>query len=835
MTGNIRWGAGSLYGIRSRWAGGLHILLAALIAVPPPLLANPSGGSVASGSARISSSGSTLTVQQLTANAIINWRDFSINSGQLTKFVQPSALSAALNRVTGGLSSSISGTLQANGRIYLINPNGITVGPTGVINAQSFIASTLGLTDSQFLARGNMTFSGASQAGVANAGKITALGGDLLLVGRTVRNTGTLTSQSGTTGLAAGSQVLFTAGGSQRVFVQAGSGSGGTGVDQRGQIQAASAELAAAGGNVYALAINSAGPLTASRVRLTGDKIALAGNTTTSGDQIYTGAVTAQNSIALTSNSGALTFNGSVTEGADLTTNSAKNTSFNGAVSAQGRVHSNTTTSAGAVLINGGSVSSGGDQIYNGAARLGADTTLTSRSGGVIFNSAALDGPFALISNSALNTTFQKAVGASAALSSLTINITGPSGHIRPNGGVVRTTGDQVYNGPVYADNAATLTSTSGSISFLKDVHAASSLTSTVLGSGNINLGGGSIVSGGDQTYNGPLFLTTPMTLSSLQGNLTINGSVNSGGGTPVCGDTCSLTTTSAGNTNFNATFMNLSSLTSTAHEIFLKITNGIGLTGGATFNGPVMLRSDLSIGGDPGGVVFNGTVDGGYRLSVATLPSVTFKAAVGSIIPLASLDVSNGDETVYLNGGSITTVGDQTYSDYALLLGSDNTLTSTKGSITIGNAYSTLNGGYNLVTNSYLNTTFSGQIGGNGFYSNAPLKSLTANVTGPGQINLNTSLIATVNDQTYKAPIMLGADDSLTSQSGPLEFNGTIDGAWNLTTTSSGNTDFFRPVGSVTPLQSLNATITGPGSINKHGNTITTTGSQTYNGPVNP
>ena len=177
----------------------LRVGLALLLAVPAAW-ANPSGGVVTSGSATIGSSGSTLTVNQTTDRAIINWNDFSIASGETTRFVQPSATSAALNRVTSANPSSILGTLSANGQIYLINPNGITVGADGVINTQSFIASTLGLTDSQFLAGGDMIFSGPSQAGVVNAGQITALGGDVLLVGRTVRNTGTLTSENGTTG-----------------------------------------------------------------------------------------------------------------------------------------------------------------------------------------------------------------------------------------------------------------------------------------------------------------------------------------------------------------------------------------------------------------------------------------------------------------------------------------------------------------------------------------------------------------------------------------------------------------------------------------------------------
>ncbi|MGJ8716514.1 MAG: hypothetical protein ACSHXG_15540, partial [Maribacter stanieri] len=68
---------------------------------PSLLQANPSGGVVSSGDAIIQSSGNTLTIDQLTDQAIINWQDFSIQSGELTQFNQLSRSSAVLNRVVG--------------------------------------------------------------------------------------------------------------------------------------------------------------------------------------------------------------------------------------------------------------------------------------------------------------------------------------------------------------------------------------------------------------------------------------------------------------------------------------------------------------------------------------------------------------------------------------------------------------------------------------------------------------------------------------------------------------------------------------------------------------
>src|SRR5271156_3277875 len=90
-------------------AMGLSLLL--VWSQTAPVLGNPTGGTVVAGSASIANSGSTETINQSTINAIINWQQFSINSGELTKFIVPSSASATLNRGTGGNISAIYVTL----------------------------------------------------------------------------------------------------------------------------------------------------------------------------------------------------------------------------------------------------------------------------------------------------------------------------------------------------------------------------------------------------------------------------------------------------------------------------------------------------------------------------------------------------------------------------------------------------------------------------------------------------------------------------------------------------------------------------------------------------
>ena len=120
----------------------------------------PTGASVASGSVGISSTSSDMTITQGTSNAIVNWNSFSIGKNNSVTFVQPDAASSILNRVTGNTSSTIAGTLSANGQVYLVNPNGIAITPTGSVKVGAgFVASTLDISDEDYLS-GNLAFSG---------------------------------------------------------------------------------------------------------------------------------------------------------------------------------------------------------------------------------------------------------------------------------------------------------------------------------------------------------------------------------------------------------------------------------------------------------------------------------------------------------------------------------------------------------------------------------------------------------------------------------------------------------------------------------------------------
>ncbi|TCT01741.1 MBG domain-containing protein, partial [Aquabacter spiritensis] len=254
---------------------GAAVLAASLAGMARAQNVLPAGGVVAAGAAAIAQTApNSLTVTQSSANAIVNWTSFSIGAGNSVRF--ENGAGATLNRVTGFSRSQIDGALSASGSLYLVNPNGITVGPTGsVTTGGSFVASTHDVSDADFLAGGAMTFRGSSKASVINYGAIGSLGGDVALIARKVENTGSVTAPAGTAALVAGYEVLMRDGAlSDGKFVVKVGGSD-TEAKTSGVIKAAEVELKASGGNVYALAGNTASLTKATGIANKGGRIFL--------------------------------------------------------------------------------------------------------------------------------------------------------------------------------------------------------------------------------------------------------------------------------------------------------------------------------------------------------------------------------------------------------------------------------------------------------------------------------------------------------------------------------------------------------------------------------
>ena len=182
----------------------------ASIAAPPTPNQLPIGGTVATGTATINTTGSTMNINQSSNRAAINWNGFDIGSNATVNFVQPSTSAVALNRISSSNPSQIYGNLNANGQVYLMNSAGIYFAPGANVNVGGIVATTHQMGDADFM-NGSNTFSRNGATGsVVNDGTIkSGIGGYIALLAPDVQNKGVLVAQQGTIALAGGEAITL--------------------------------------------------------------------------------------------------------------------------------------------------------------------------------------------------------------------------------------------------------------------------------------------------------------------------------------------------------------------------------------------------------------------------------------------------------------------------------------------------------------------------------------------------------------------------------------------------------------------------------------------------
>jgi len=205
---------------RGRGKSSKRKLVAAALSLSVGIVqAGPTGGQVTAGNGAITQSGATTTIRQSSQNLSLNWQTFNIAPQETVDFVQPNSTAVAVNRILDPNGSVIMGHLNANGQVYLINPNGVIFGKGAEVNVGGLVASTLDLDPSS---TGNAkTFTGTGSASILNEGTITAAsGGAVALLGNHVGNTGTISAQLGSVALGAGSAATLTFSGTRLVSMQ---------------------------------------------------------------------------------------------------------------------------------------------------------------------------------------------------------------------------------------------------------------------------------------------------------------------------------------------------------------------------------------------------------------------------------------------------------------------------------------------------------------------------------------------------------------------------------------------------------------------------------------
>ena len=793
----------SLYGAPHlpAWAGG-NVL--------------PTSMAVVSGQASLSQNGAALNIRT-SDKAVLNWQSFSIGAPNSVVFQQPSASSQVLNRVLGQDPSNILGTLQSNGKVWLINPNGVLFGAGARIDVGGLVASTLNIDTDDFInGRLLLKQNGLSAGTVVNQGQITTpYGGQVLLIGSSVQNTGTISAPGGQAALLAAGQVELVDTGtpfmSVKVPVLAGQ------VQQAGSVSAGRID-------VYGAVVNQEGALTASVMeqnaqgqivlRASGDVTLAAGSVT----QASGGTVN------IRSDAGTVAVNGSVT--ASAASGDGGQVRVDGAVVDVG--------STGQVRADAGDVGQGGQVVL-------MSENLTRVSGALSARGGAQGGDGGLIETSThQQLDIQSVPDASAPagkagtwlVDPYDITIVAGAGATNINSSTpFAATGNTAQLGAdliTSALNAGTSVSVStggvGTGTQNGDITVASAINATTPAGATLSL-------------NAWRNINVNSAISAAAGggalNVALNANQGAGGGTATISSTGSIslnggTLTLGANTNL--TSGTLKDLTAT--NTGLKL---ITASGTSTLNN-VTLDTDLSIS--------NATINVPNTLTVNAGRTITMGGTAGS---LNYLNFTGSGTTPLLTGGGTVSFASGSSTLAPSVVGS--TLTIDSGiTVKAAGGSGTVGGSYGLVNKALLQSTSGSgtlSVTGTNWVNQGVIQANGGNVYFYGSVNsadLGTwqqlsgtvTLAGTLNNTgvTYD----LGGG----SNAGNLNLNGTIVGGTITSSTAAKlvpvNTSTLNNVTLDTDLGITNATINVPNTLTVNtgrtvtmaGGTLTFTGSGT-------
>lgn len=262
----------------------LNRVLALLPFLLGTLEALPAGMEVLSGDVSVEQSSSTVSLQT-GEKTVLSWETFSVGSGEVVHFAQKDPSSCVVNRVSGSASSQILGKVASNGRLFLLNPHGIFIGPEGRIEAASFFASTLDFPDLE----NPFLFQGDSLASIEHQGSIDCPEGKVLLAARNIVTSGRVRASSVI--LVAGRTALFQPEGLQRQFFKLTEEFSDASSLYRSSISQSHPSNAMSlhegeGGEIVLLASRENGLFASGEVILSAPRIVLGGTITTEGGEV---------------------------------------------------------------------------------------------------------------------------------------------------------------------------------------------------------------------------------------------------------------------------------------------------------------------------------------------------------------------------------------------------------------------------------------------------------------------------------------------------------------------------------------------------------------------
>ncbi|HEX4917267.1 MAG TPA: filamentous hemagglutinin N-terminal domain-containing protein [Limnobacter sp.] len=267
---------------------------------------------------------SSLRITQSNSRAVANWSDFDIAVGESVRIVQPDGQAVLLNRISSQNATEILGSLQANGRVFLLNPKGIVFGPNSQVDVGALVASTFALKPG-FQGQGNdIELEALADSGtIMNQG--TLLGREIALIAPVVENRGTVSVNVGRVHVLAASEVTVNTAAEFMVF-QVEAGHESAVIHQLGQVSSNGGEiilLARSTGSGASSVINLEGIQQANRLTLQGDNVVLSApsiqvnQTTITADSLAVAGLNATGSLMLnaanTTQTAAITVGGQTT------------------------------------------------------------------------------------------------------------------------------------------------------------------------------------------------------------------------------------------------------------------------------------------------------------------------------------------------------------------------------------------------------------------------------------------------------------------------------------------------------------------------------------------
>ncbi len=751
---------------------------AAAMAVCAPAWAGPEGERVVAGQAGFRRFGPQTTITA-SHGAIINYHSFNIGPMESVRFIQPSSDSRVLNRIDGPDPSVIAGRLVANGIVYIMNPSGVYFRQGALVNVGQIYAGAARLTDADFLA-GRNHFTDVS-GNVVNEGVINTQTG-ATLVGQVVANEGVINASAGVVAMASGDDVLVgEAGGNVyvRVTNRAEPGTGN-----------ANPSNGSTGGGRTLGGSRGQGSAASARVSNTGTINNDNGRTTMVAGDVYGMAIFGGGRIKSREVNIEGQGRGVVQVAGHIDASNTNAGQTGGRVTVTGehvRVTGGTIDASGAA--RGGQVNVGGEWQGGGETRR-ASTTLVD--GGSTLRADAVDAG--------------GTGGTVVAWSDGTTGFYGTAsaqGGTGGAGGMIETSGKQTLDVRGATIRAGSENGQAGTwLLDPSDVNIRDAASS----GGSVDPVTGAYTISADSAVINAADITDALEAGA---NVTIH--TNNAGGTQqgniVVGDGVAAATinpTLGAGTNVTLSLRAANNIT---------INNNASITpAGAGTLGLVLSARDAA----------GGTI------------GATGLVTISTALNIGSLTVTG--RTIALDGGTITTSGNQSYSydivtaTQGLSLNAATTMTSTAGNITLGTSghIGTVRGANSLSLSAPAGTVTFNTTVGNG--ASQP----TSLTVGANAISIVGGFIRTSTTQAYTGPVSVNTVGNSFNFTGTnLTFNGTlrsaVQGEEAMLFTSTGVTTFNAAVGGASgDFASLVASGTG-GSIVFNGGGASTTGNQVY------